>query len=315
MYGYFDPWELLWSVVLPVALVIWLVSLIVRWIKRLHNPTDQVNGVPAHHLTGEEMRQYALGFAITVITPLFLYFLEKTLLPGGEFSQETSTFQFGFGVGLGLVVFILGLMARRVPVVGVSLATGGLLYLITIVSLHFPGFEPVMKLLIVILGLLVVIAAGYVVTAQDTQAGRTVPTLSGIKSLAMGFLAFLFSGMVIINAVATFTDNTVDYNSLAYDAQQRTIFMITLGLSIVFLILGLLIKVVRPIGWGLLLTGLLTIFYTLFASFDTLGGTGVVLITGLGLVVLIYFAYHQFATSPAGTSVPPASPPSPPMQK
>ena len=236
--------------------------------------------------------------------------LEK-LLPGGEFSGNVYL-QFGFALA-SLIVFILGLMARRVPVVGVSLATGGLLYLITIVSLHFPGFEPVMKLLIVILGLLVVIAAGYVVTAQDTQAGRTVPTLSGIKSLAMGFLAFLFSGMVIINAVATFTDNTVDYNSLAYDAQQRTIFMITLGLSIVFLILGLLIKVVRPIGWGLLLTGLLTIFYTLFASFDTLGGTGVVLITGLGLVVLIYFAYHHLP--PARLQPPsPASPPSPPCK-
>jgi hypothetical protein len=293
---YFDVWGLLFGVLLPIALVLWVVSLIIRWVRRLHGgETAQM----AHHLTAEEFKQYALGFAIAVVTPLFLYFLEKTVLPGGEFSNDNASFQFGLGVALGLVVFILGLTARRVPVVGTSLATGGLLYLVAIVTLHFPGFDPVMKLLISVLGLVVIIAAGYWITAQDASAGRSTPTLSGMKAFGMGFLAFLFSGMVIINTIGSFVTE-----DLAYTPEgDRVTFMITLGLSILFLILGLAIKVVRSVGWGMLLTGVITIFYTLFVGFDVLGGTGVVLITGLGLVALVYFAYHQFASHPPGTEL------------
>lgn len=310
MYGSFDPWELLFTMVLPIVLIVWLVSLIVRWVKRIGGH-DQP-GSPSHHLSVEELHHFFLGGAITIVTPLFLYFLEKTLLPGGQFSTSNATFQFAFGLGLGLVVFLLGLGARRVPVVGTSLASGGMLYIITIVTMHFSGFDPIMKLLIVVLGLLVVIATGYRLTAQDARLGRTAPTLSGLKGFGLGFLAFLFSGMVIINAVETFVAGSNGSDN--FDAVQRLTFIISLGFSILFLILGLAIKVVRPLSLGLILTGALTIFYTLFQNFDSLGGTGVVLVTGVGLIALIWFAYHQFATHHPETT-PPTTPTMPPVTK
>lgn len=301
---YFGDFFGFFGFLLLLGLVVLIFGTIIRWFRHGHEPHPETT--PTHRLSAEEVKKLALGFTIAVVTPLFLFFLEKSLLPAGQFSEATATFQFTFGVIAGLFVFVLGLLARRVPVVGASLAWGGLIYLIAIVTIHFPAFDPLIKLLVVTLALILVIATAYLVGQSDQAANRSVPTLSGIKGFGMGLVSFILSSMVVSFAVQAFTPKNIDYlNQQARAAADSQSFMVVMGLSILFLVLGLLMKSVRTVSWGLMTTGVLAMVYALFVSFDALGGTGVVLVTGLGLAILIYLAYRQFAPTSAAPSAPP----------
>ncbi len=283
---------LFWLLV-PILVVSGVVWLIIR-VVRSHQGKDD------HPLTLEQVKLASLGTAIAVLIPLFLNFLLTSMLPSGNLSGDTAGFQLGLGLALGLGVFILGLLARRVPLVGNAVTVGGFLFILYIVGVHFPSFEPIVQLLVSLFGLLLTIFFGYWLKFADGRAGRTQPTLAGIKSFGYGFLTFFFANLVIVYTNLAFNPSPgySIYDGQSYESYETRTFVIVLSLSIAFLFLGLMIKGVRAVSGGLVMAGIISVIYAIFLSFSAVGQLAAALTSGLALVLLLVFAYLKFGAPP-----------------
>lgn len=278
------------------ALAIWLIIKLVRASQR-----GELG------LTLEELRKSSLGIAIAILVPLFFYFLISSVLPPTRYGDEALTFRLGLSIALGLGAFLLGVLARRVPVVGNGLAAGGFIYVIYVIAANFSSFSPVAKLIVALLGLGATIEMGYWLRFHDLRTGTKQPSLHGIKAFGLGLLAYLFSNLVIIFANSVVAElfganGGPLIPQFGYSGATNTgsilatyQFVVYLTLAVTFLILGLAIRAVRPVSVGLILTGILSLISAIFTSFTQVGHLAAALTTGVALIFLILLGYSKFS--------------------
>lgn len=70
-------------------------------------------------------------------------------------------------------------------------------------------------------------------------------------------------------------------------------FLIITALSLLAIIVGVLVRSVVPISWGLGLAGLVMILYVFTANFDAIGKPYRAVMSGVALAVLIWLAYAR----------------------
>lgn len=287
-----DIFSLLWGAAIGLALPVLAIILLIKLVRAHQAGTA--------HDAFEKLKRSSLGIAIAIILPLFLHFLISSLVPGVGNVGEARAFAFGLGLALGLGAFLLGLVARRAPVVGNGIAIGGLIYTIYAVTVNFTFLSSVTQLVILILALLATIFFGYMVHFRDVRLGKVTPTLSGVGGFGVGFLTFLFSNITISTAVVAveeLTGNATDpYGYLipatGYETRQ---FIVVLSLAIIYLLVGLAVRTVKPVSSGLVLAGILSLIAAIFVSFDQVDKFAAVITTGIVLVFLIGFGYYKFS--------------------
>lgn len=282
---------------LPIA-VIWLLVKLIR----AHQTGDS-------HTLMEQLKRSSLGVAIAILLPLFLYYLVGALAPGTTYSTEAQTFEFGVGLVLGLLSFLLGLMARRVPVVGNGIATGGFVYLIYLITLNFPSFSPAAQLATCVAALALIVGGAYYLHFRDIEQHHETPTLSGFKGAGVGILTFLVSNMVIsytMEFVAELSgvNAPVDMYGYATDFGVSTQEFVTiLIMAITFLLFGMTVRAIRPVSVGMLAAGIMALATSVIYSFSEIGQLAAALTTGLALALLIGYGYYKFShqDEPAST--------------
>ena len=249
----------------------------------------------------DQLKRSSLGVAIAILLPLFLYYLVGALAPGTTYSTEAQTFEFGVGLVLGLLSFLLGLMARRVPVIGNGIAAGGFAYLVYLITLNFPGFSPAAQLATCVGALALIVGGGYYLHFRDVELGHETPTLSGIQGAGVGILTFLVSNLVIGYTLAfvlelTGAQTSLDTYSYAVSIGVTTQEFVTiLVMAIVFLLFGMTVRAIRPVSVGMLLAGIMALATAVIYSFSEIGQLAAALTTGLALALLIGYGYYKFS--------------------